>query len=194
VGFVSVLEYLFRIWTGVNTLVTNMATLLKNVSSMSEKVDALSDQVQQIVAGLPAPLAPPGPVASMMLIWSPLNKENLMADLTFADSASPEVATLVLLDATGAPTTADSPPVWVSGDTAGTFFTIVTAADGLSSTATPVSPGSAVVTITVQDNANEDGTPGAVVTGQTTVTVTAGEAASLAVSWAPPVVVPTPAP
>jgi len=151
-------------------------------------------------APVPAPTAPPtgrphngfstltfawGKTTVIPLISAERKVFVQMADLSFKDSDSPELATLTLTDALGDVTTPDIPPTWV-GDDAGAVIGLAVSSDGLSATASPVAVGTSNVTITVTDN---DGT---VVTGVSVVTVTAGEAAALTVAWAPVVPVVTP--
>lgn len=110
-----------------------------------------------------------------------------MADLTFADNDEAETATLQFLDDKGDPTEPASVPQWVSDDN-GNVITLDVASDGLSATATPVAPGTAHVTVTVNDE------EGVAVTGQSTVIVTGGDVNSLSVVWTPITPVPVTSP
>lgn len=171
---------------------TQERMLLFRVAELEKEVDRLDSLVETLGRGLlsaeglvlsqgkaivalqvaVARLQVPDVVAVVIFsIPTTQNKEH-GAMTTVKDSDPPFTATLVLDDAKGVVTTADSPPVWVADD-AGAVLTLAVAADGMSAVGTPVAPGTSNITITITD---ADGTVVPPVLGQ--VVVVGGEAAS----------------
>jgi hypothetical protein len=110
-----------------------------------------------------------------------------VSNASFSDSSSGDSGTLTIQDAAGFNVTPATPPTWTSDDN-GRYITLTPSADGLSATAAPVAPGTANVTIQVN---NADGTNA---TLQSQVTVTTGDAQNLKVAWSPISPAPQPTP
>jgi hypothetical protein len=110
-----------------------------------------------------------------------------VSNTSFSDSSSGDTGTLTIQDAAGFNVTPATPPTWTADDN-GAYIRLQVAADGLSATAAPVAPGTANVTIQVN---NADGTNA---TLQSQVTVTTGDAQNLEVAWSPITPAPQPTP
>jgi hypothetical protein len=126
-------------------------------------------------------LLEPGP--AVKLVFTSVLEGKITEGVTHMDLRDDQKTTLSIspVDAKGKPAAIDGAPTWASSDE--TVISLEVAGDGMTAVANGVAPGTARVVVTADADLGSGTTP---ITGTLDFNVTAGQAATITITAAPP--------